>query len=53
MEAIVKFLFVSFLILLAVIAYNYFTSKIDTLTYFIDEAGFAISQAYKRAKGSN
>ena len=38
---------------LAVIAYNYFTSKIDTLTYFIDEAGFAISQAYKRAKGSN
>jgi biopolymer transport protein ExbB len=38
---------------IAVIAYNYFTSKIDTLTYFIDEAGFAISQAYKRAKGSN
>ena len=38
---------------LPVIAYNYFTSKIDTLTYFIDEAGFAISQAYKRAKGSN
>ena len=38
---------------LAVIAYNYFTSKIDTLTYFIDEAGFAISQAYKRAKGGN
>ncbi|MFY8097627.1 MotA/TolQ/ExbB proton channel family protein [Flavobacterium sp.] len=38
---------------LAIIAYNYFTSKIDTLTYFIDEAGFAISQAYKRAKGSN
>ncbi len=38
---------------IAIIAYNYFTSKIDTLTYFIDEAGFAISQAYKRAKGSN
>ena len=38
---------------MAVIAYNYFTSKIDTLTYFIDEAGFAISQAYKRAKGGN
>ena len=38
---------------LAVIAYNYFTSKIDTLTYFMDEAGFAISKAYKRAKGSN
>lgn len=38
---------------IAIISYNYFTSKIDTLTYFIDEAGFAISQAYKRAKGSN
>jgi biopolymer transport protein ExbB len=35
---------------IAVVAYNLFTSKIDTLTYFIDEAGFAISQAYKRAK---
>lgn len=33
----------------AVIAYNYFTSKIDTLTYFIDEAGFTITQAYRRA----
>jgi biopolymer transport protein ExbB len=36
----------------AIIAYNYFTSKIDTLTYYIDEAGFAITQAYKRAKGN-
>ena len=35
----------------AIIAYNYFTSKIDTLTYFIDEAGFTITQAYRRAKG--
>lgn len=34
----------------AIIAYNYFTSKIDTLTYYIDEAGFAITQAYKRSK---
>ena len=34
----------------AIIAYNYFTSKIDTLTYYIDEAGFAITQAYKRLK---
>ncbi len=34
----------------AIIMYNYFTSKIDTLTYFIDEAGFAISQTYKRSK---
>jgi biopolymer transport protein ExbB len=27
---------------LAIIAYNYFTSKIDELTYSIDEAGFSI-----------
>lgn len=33
----------------AIIAYNYFTSKIDSLTYYIDEAGFAITQAYKRS----
>ncbi|MGI4728100.1 MAG: MotA/TolQ/ExbB proton channel family protein [Janthinobacterium lividum] len=31
---------------LAVIAYNYFTSKIDTLTYAIDETGFSIVQTY-------
>jgi len=34
---------------LATIMYNYFTSKIDTLTYFIDEAGSAITQGYRRA----
>lgn len=34
----------------AIIAYNYFTSKIDTLTYYIDEAGFAITQAFQRNK---
>jgi biopolymer transport protein ExbB len=33
---------------LAVIAYNAFTSKIDKLTYSIDEAGFAITQTYRR-----
>lgn len=38
---------------IATIAYNYFTSKIDTLTYFIDEAGAAITQAYRKAKGNN
>jgi biopolymer transport protein ExbB len=32
--------------LLAVIAYNFFTSKIDSLTYSIDEAGFSIVQTY-------
>lgn len=31
---------------LAVIAYNFFTSKIDTLTYAIDETGFSIVQTY-------
>ncbi len=36
--------------ILATIAYNYFTSKIDTLTYFIDEAGFAIVQSYRKLR---
>ena len=31
---------------LAIIAYNFFTSKIDSLTYSIDEAGFSIVQTY-------
>lgn len=30
----------------AIIAYNYFTTKIDGLTYGIDEAGFSIAQTY-------
>jgi biopolymer transport protein ExbB len=33
---------------IAIIAYNSFTSKIDKLTYSIDEAGFAITQTYRR-----
>lgn len=32
--------------LFAVLSYNYFTSKIDSLTYSIDEAGFSIVQTY-------
>lgn len=36
---------------LSIIMYNVFTSKIDKLTYSIDEAGFAITQAYRRMKG--
>lgn len=36
--------------ILATIAYNFFTSKIDTLTYFIDEAGFAITQSYRHLR---
>lgn len=31
---------------LAIIMYNFFTSKIDKLTYSIDEAGFSIVQTY-------
>jgi len=31
---------------LAMISYSYFTSKIDKLTYSIDEAGFSIVQSY-------
>jgi len=30
----------------AVIAYSYYTSKIDTITYSIDEVGFTIVQSY-------
>ncbi len=32
--------------LVAIISYNFFTSKIDKLTYSIDEAGFSIVQTY-------
>ena len=38
---------------LSIIAYNFFTSKIDTLTYSIDEAGTAIVNTYRRFKGSS
>ena len=31
---------------IAIIAYNFFTTKIDKLTYAIDEAGFSIVQTY-------
>ncbi len=31
---------------LAIVAYNFFTSKIDQLTYSIDEAGFSIMQNF-------
>ena len=33
---------------LAIVFYNIFTTKIDKLTHFIDEAGFAITQSYRR-----
>ena len=38
---------------LAIVMYNFFTSKIDTLTYSIDEAGTAIVNTYRRLRGSN
>ncbi len=31
---------------LAIIAYNYFTSKIDNLTYGIDEIGYSVTQSF-------
>ncbi len=37
---------------LAIITYNLFTSKIDTLTYSIDEAGSTIVNTYRRFKGN-
>jgi biopolymer transport protein ExbB len=37
---------------LAIVVYNYFTSKIDTLTYSIDEAASTIVNTYRRFKGS-
>jgi biopolymer transport protein ExbB len=36
---------------LAIVMYNFFTSKIDTLTYSIDEAGNTIVNTYRRFKG--
>ncbi len=37
---------------LAIVVYNFFTSKIDTLTYSIDEAANTIVNTYRRFKGS-
>lgn len=37
---------------LAIITYNFFTSKIDTLTYSIDEAGSTIVNTYRHFRGS-
>lgn len=37
---------------LAIITYNYFTSKIDTLTYSIDEAATSLVNTYRRMRGS-
>jgi biopolymer transport protein ExbB len=37
---------------LAIVMYNFFNSKIDTLTYSIDEAGTTIVNTYRRLRGS-
>ncbi len=37
---------------LAIISYNFFTSKIDVLTYAIDEASSTIVNTYRRSRGS-
>jgi len=37
---------------LAIIMYNFFTSKIDTLTYSIDEAATSLVNTYRKMKGS-
>lgn len=37
---------------LAIITYNFFTSKIDTLTYSIDEAATSIVNTYRKMRGS-
>jgi len=37
---------------LAIVAYNFFTSKIDELTYSIDEAGFSIIQTFAAQHGT-
>jgi len=37
---------------LAIVTYNFFTSKIDTLTYSIDEAGVTIVNTYRKFRGS-
>ncbi len=36
----------------AIVAYNFFTSKIDDLTYSIDEAGTTIVNTYRKFRGS-
>lgn len=38
--------------ILAIVAYNFFTSKIDDLTYSIDEAGTTIVNTYRKFRGS-
>jgi len=45
-EALVNTAFGIATAVLALISYNYFTSKIDTISYCIDEVGFSLVQSY-------
>ncbi|MFC0780501.1 MotA/TolQ/ExbB proton channel family protein [Flavobacterium sp. HJSW_4] len=38
--------------ILAIVSYNFFTAKIDDLTYSIDEAGTTIVNTYRKFRGS-
>ena len=45
-EALVNTALGIFTSAIAIIAYNYFTGRIDSMTYRIDEAGYAIAQTF-------
>ena len=45
-EALINTAFGIFGSLLAIIFYNYFSTKIDGMTYKIDEAGFSLTQTF-------
>jgi biopolymer transport protein ExbB len=38
---------------LAIIMYNFYTSKIDSITYGIDEAGYSIVQSFSASNQGN
>ena len=48
-EALVNTAIGIFTSMVAIIMYNFFTSKIDSLTYSIDEAGFSIVQTFEKS----
>ena len=51
-EALINTATCIFTSVLAIISYNFFTSKIDDLTYSIDEAGTTIVNTYRKFRGS-
>lgn len=48
-EALVNTAIGIFTSMVSIIMYNFFTSKIDSLTYSIDEAGFSIVQTFEKS----